>query len=78
MHGTHQLLPFQAPKNIFRHNTEELCSVTTLYTTSSEASELCPALGSREATLSSSKEASSDVAIHDAKECGKKRRNQHH
>jgi hypothetical protein len=71
--------PFQAPNDIFRYTTEEVHSVTAQYTTGNEAAKLRPAPGSREVTLSSSKEVSSDAAIHDAKEGAKgskKRRKQ--
>jgi hypothetical protein len=51
--------PFQAPAHTIRNTIEELCSVTTQYTTSNEAAQLRPA-------PSNSEEASSDVAIQDA------------
>jgi hypothetical protein len=66
--------------NIFRYTTNELCSVTTQYATGNETTELCPAPSSREATLSSGKEVTFDVTVHDAKEgakCSKKRHKQH-
>jgi hypothetical protein len=54
-------------------------NVATQYATDNEAAKLRPTVGSREATPSSSKEASSDVTVHDANEdtkSSKKRRNQ--
>jgi hypothetical protein len=59
-----------------KYTTEELRSVPAQYTTSNEVVELHLPPGCREATLSSSKEASSDVVVHSSKEGGKKRRKQ--
>jgi hypothetical protein len=43
-------------------------SITTPYAASNEAAKHCPTQGSREATPSSRKETSSDIAIHSAQE----------
>jgi hypothetical protein len=71
VHDVQLTHPFQAPVHIFRNTTEGLCSVTVRYASSDEAVELRPAPGSRGATPSSSKEASSDIAIQDIKEGAK-------
>jgi hypothetical protein len=66
--------------DIFRYTTEESHSVTNPYATRSEVVTHHPTQGSREATPSSSKEASFNVAVHSAKDGtkgGKKRCNQH-
>jgi hypothetical protein len=62
--------------DILRYPTEELCNVATQYTTSSEAAKFHLALGIKEATLSSGREAPLDVAIQSAREGveGSKRR----
>jgi hypothetical protein len=54
--------------DILRYPTEELCSVTPQYTTSSEAAKFDLALGIKVATLSSGREAPSDVAVQSARE----------
>jgi hypothetical protein len=57
------------PNNdIFRYTIEELRSVTTTYTTSSEAARFHHPPGSREATPSCGRELPSDVAIHSTRE----------
>jgi hypothetical protein len=59
---------------------KELRGIATQRTTSYEEVMLHPTQGSREVTLSSDKEASSDVAVHCAREGvkgGNKRRKQH-
>jgi hypothetical protein len=63
-----QTQPYQAPSDIFRYTTEELCIITAKCATSNKTAELWPAPSSRVATLSSSKEAPFDVTIHNAKE----------
>jgi hypothetical protein len=76
VHDTQQPPPYQAPSDIFRYTTEELRSIAAQYATGNETMKLCPTPSSREATSSSSKEASFDVTVHDAKEGtkgGKKR-----
>jgi hypothetical protein len=64
--GTQQPPPFLEPNDIFRYTTKGMCNVTTQYATGSKVAELCPAPGSSEVTPSSNKEASSDIAVHDA------------
>jgi hypothetical protein len=76
VHDAQQPPPFQTPNDIFRYTTKELCSVAAQYATSNEVVKLHAAPGSREVTLSSGKEASSNVAVQDAKG-EKKRRKQH-
>jgi hypothetical protein len=57
--------PWQGEYNDFFSTTfEELRGIATHRTTSCEVAMFHPALGSREATPSSDKEASSDVAAH--------------
>jgi hypothetical protein len=66
--------------DIFRYTTDEPRSVANPYATSNEAVTLLPTQGSKEVTLSSSKEAPSGVAIHSTKDGikgGKKRHKQH-
>jgi hypothetical protein len=63
--------------NIFRYTIEEPCSITTPYNTSNEPADHCHTQGSGEVTPTSSKEVPSDVAVHSAKEGGKKRCKQH-
>jgi hypothetical protein len=66
--------------DIFRYTTDELRSVANPYATNNEAVTLLPTQGSKEVTLSSSKEAPSGVAIHSTKDGikgGKKRHKQH-
>jgi hypothetical protein len=77
---TQQPRPFQALKGIFKYTTEEMRSIATEYATSNVAAELRPTPGSREVTLSSGKEASSNAVVHDAKEGtkgGKKKHKQY-
>jgi hypothetical protein len=65
--------------DFFRSMFEEPHNITTQRTTSSEASMLCLAQGSREVTSNSDKEASSDIAAHCAQDDikgGNKRRKQ--
>jgi hypothetical protein len=57
--------------DVFRYTIKELHSIATPYATSNKATELHPAQGSREVTLSSGKETPSDVDIHSAKEGAK-------
>jgi hypothetical protein len=57
--------------DVFRYTIKELHSIATPYATSNKATELHPAQGSREVTLCSGKETSSDVDIHSAKEGAK-------
>jgi hypothetical protein len=64
--------------DIFRHTAEELRSVTTQYTTSSEGAEFHLPPGSREVTPSSGREAPSDVTVQstrDGAEGGKRASN---
>jgi hypothetical protein len=75
-HDAQQPPPFQAPRDIFRYTTMELRSVITQYTPGNEMTELHPAPCSREANLSSGKEVSFDITVHDANS-GKKRHKQH-
>jgi hypothetical protein len=69
--------PFWAPVDSFMNTTKGLRSIASQYAISDEATELRPAPGSREVTPSSGKEASSDIAIYDAVEGGKKMCKQH-
>jgi hypothetical protein len=55
-------------QRLFRYTTKELRNIATLYASSNEVAKHRPSQGSREATLSSSKETPSDVAVHNAKE----------
>jgi hypothetical protein len=66
----------RANSDIFRYTIEELCSITTTYTTNSEAAGFHHPPGSKEATLSYGREVASDVASHSAREGteGNKRR----
>jgi hypothetical protein len=76
-----QLAPsFQAPTDIFRYTTEVLCEAAAQYATTDEATELRPALGSREATPISCRGVPSDIIIQNVEEGargGKKRCKQH-
>jgi hypothetical protein len=54
--------------DLFRSTFEEPHGIATQRTTSYEATMLCPALGSREATPSNDKLVSSDVTTHYAQE----------
>jgi hypothetical protein len=65
----HVQSPRQGGHNdLFRSTFEEPHGIATQRTTSCEATMLCPALGSREATPSNDKLVSSDVATHYAQE----------
>jgi hypothetical protein len=72
--------PAKANIAIFMYTTKWLCNIAAQYATSSEATEFLLPLGRREVTPSSGKEASSDVALHSAREGtkgGKRRCKQH-
>jgi Fe-S-cluster formation regulator IscX/YfhJ len=80
MHNAQEPLPFRAPNDIFRYTTKELLNITPQFTTNKVAAGPLTILGSREAVPSSSRAASSSIAIRGTKKYakgGKKRREWH-